>query len=191
MNILVSSTDPLLARMLLLEARRLLTATAEDLTLLLIDLDHPDPAVTPDTGSVSIGFSSDPRGLPTTAREGICALLSLPFSVRELSHALSLLLPRVPTALVIGDKGRLLLGGKAITLSRTESALFSLLYENRHRTVSEAEMVAVIGPSATESNAVSVYLYRLRRKLSPDGRTRITTLRGKGARWTGEEALSL
>ena len=192
MRLVISSADPVLSRTLYLEAKRLLLPEAcPDTTLFLVDLDHPDPAVTPDTGSVSIGFSSDPKGLPTTAREGICALLSLPFSVRELSHALSLLLPRVPTALVIGDKGRLLLGGKAITLSRTESALFSLLYENRHRTVSEAEMAAVIGPSATESNAVSVYLYRLRRKLSPDGRTRITTLRGKGARWTGEEALSL
>jgi DNA-binding response OmpR family regulator len=78
------------------------------------------------------------------------------------------------------------LSGKKLRFSKTEQALLSLLYQNRHRTVSMNEISATIGESAANSNAAAVYLYRLRRKLEADGITRIRTVRGVGYQWTGD-----
>lgn len=190
MRLVISSADPVLSRTLYLEAKRLLLLDAcPDATLFLVDLDHPDPAVTPDTGAVCVGFSAAPAALSASSRATLSALLSLPFSAKEFGKTLSALFPRRADCFLICSPQSLLLGGESIRLSKTEAALFSLLYENRDRVVSDAEIAAVLGESAQKTNTAAVYLYRLRRKLSADGRERIRTVRGEGARWVGETAL--
>ena len=191
MNLIISSADPFLARTLLLEAKRLSLDAAADISLLLLDLDHPNPTVTPPTGAMCVGFTAAPDALSPKARAGLSALLSLPFSVKEFDHAMARLLPRLPESLLICGTGELLLRGKRIHLSPREAALFALLYENRDRAVSEAEVAAALGESAAISNTPAVYLYRLRKKLSADGVLRIRTLRQKGVQWVGETALTV
>ena len=73
-------------------------------------------------------------------------------------------------------------GGAAVAVCQDGN----LLYENRSRTVQTREIEAILGEQAEKSNAVAVYLYRLRRKLEQDGVTRIRTVRGVGYRWIGE-----
>ena len=190
MKLTVNSADALLARTLALEAKRIgVGEVATDALLYLVDLDHPDPTVSHPTGAISVGFSASPDALSPVVREGLSALCRLPLSVRELDAVLGALLPRTLQSLLVLDARTLLLNGQKIRLSRAEGALFSLLYENRDRAVSEAEMSAVLGEKA--SNTTAVYLYRLRRKLSADGRTRIVTIRSEGARWVGEVAPAL
>lgn len=192
MKLTVNSADPLLARMLALEAKRTgCLQAATDATLYLLDLDNPDPAVSPPTGAISVGFSATPEALAPEMRATLSALCHLPLSVAELDAALESLLPRVAESFLVLDARTLLLGGRKIRLSPAEGALFTLLYENRHRAVSEAEMAAVLGENAANSNTPAVYLYRLRRKLGADGRQRIATLRAEGARWVGEVAPNL
>ena len=70
--------------------------------------------------------------------------------------------------------------------SKLEQAVLSLLYENRDRVVTTEEISSLVGESAENSNAVAVYLYRLRRKLEADGQKRIRTVRGVGYRWLGD-----
>ena len=79
--------------------------------------------------------------------------------------------------------GRVLLRGEEVPLSDTERRLFDLLYDNRSRMVSDAELNAVLGDSASHTNTLSVYLYRLRRQLCADGVVRIRRSRGKGCQW--------
>ena len=189
MRIVISSADPVLSRMLYLEAKRLsLDSAAPDATLFLCDLDHPDPAVTPETGAVCIGFSSHPDD---TSSRNCAALLPLPLSARAFDRTVEVLFPRHASCLLILDAQSLLLGGKPIHLSPAEAALFSLLYEHRDRVISEAEIATVLGDSAKKANTPAVYLYRLRRKLCADGKERIRTVRGKGAQWVGEVAPTL
>ena len=192
MRLVISSANPILARMLYLEAKRLLLPdeTAQ-VTLFLWDLDTPDPTVTPPMGAICVGFSAHTDAVGGAVREGLSALLSLPFSAREFDSTVAALLPREGRGLRIAADGTVLLNGKAVRLSRTEAALFSLLYRNRHRVVTGAEIDALLGESATKANAAAVYLYRVRRKLCADGKERIRTVRGKGARWVGEEALTV
>lgn len=192
MKLTVNSADPLLARMLALEAKRMgCLQAATDATLYLVDLDNPDPTVPPPTGAISVGFSSTPEAIAPEVRATLSALCRLPLSVAELDAVLENLLPRVAESFLVLDTRTLLLGGRKIRLSPAEAALFALLYENRDRAVSEAEMTAVLGVNASNSNTPAVYLYRLRRKLGADGRQRIATLRAEGARWVGEVAQSI
>ena len=124
-------------------------------------------------------------------RATLAALLSLPFSARAFDATLQRLFPRHADCFLICDPQELLLDGMKIRLSKTEAALFALLYENRDRVVSDAEIATVLGDSATKANTPAVYLYRLRQKLCADGKERIHTVRGKGARWVGEVARSV
>jgi DNA-binding response OmpR family regulator len=78
------------------------------------------------------------------------------------------------------------LSGRKLSFSKTEQRVLDLLYENRVRTVDVREIEAILGDQAKNSNAVAVYLYRLRRKLEQDGVMRIRTERGVGYRWIGE-----
>lgn len=192
MKLVISSRSPRLSRMLYLEAKRCaLAENATDGTLFLLDLDHPDPAVPPPTGAVCVGFSEDPTAVDEAARAALVALLPLPFSVRAFDETLEALFPRVGTGLLIVGEDAVVLGGKRIRFSKTEAALFALLYGNRDRAVTAAEIATVLGDSAKDTNTAAVYLYRLRQKLCADGKQRIRTLRGTGAQWVGEEARSL
>ena len=182
MSIFLQINDPVLSRMLLLESKRHGFREQEPPHILFAQTDTSTlPAMPPQT--LCIGVCTHQGTLSAEARQRFSHLLFLPFSVREFENILyrSQDMPQTPRVERQGE--RLLLGGREIPLSRTERALFDLLYDNRHRTVSEAELNAVLGASAAKSNTLAVYLYRLRRKLCADGISRIRTVRGQGCRW--------
>ena len=187
MSVAVFCRDEGLARMLLLEAKRcgLQEAAPEHARVWLIDLDHTPPLPRGDTAPLQIGFSAHPKSVKSTTCAGLYALLTLPFSARELS-ALLHRRESVPERGVLREGESFWFAGKKLSFSKAEQNVLQLLYENRSRVVSAGEIEAILGEQAEKSNAVAVYLYRLRRKLEQDGVTRIRTVRGVGYRWIGE-----
>ena len=151
----------------------------------LLDLDHPAPVPKGIGAPLQIGFSTHPETVKSNTRSGLYALLALPFSARELSAILHRRESASAGALLRED-GALWLAGRKLSFSETEQKILGLLYENRARTVNVQEIEAILGEQAENSNAVAVYLYRLRRKLEQDGVIRIRTVRGVGYRWIGE-----
>ena len=174
--------------MLLLEAMRcgLQEAAPEHAHVWLIDLDRPVPLPKVFAAPLQIGFSAQPENVKNTTRSGLYALLTLPFSARELS-ALLHRRENGPVRTLLREGEAFWLAGKKLSFSATEQKVLNLLYENRSRTVQTREIEAILGEQAEKSNAVAVYLYRLRRKLEQDGVTRIRTVRGVGYRWIGEQ----
>lgn len=187
MSVAVFSANAELAEMLLLEAKRcgLRPAPPAQARVWLLDLDEPQTLPKGQNAPVQIGFSAFPDRVEKGVRSQLFALLLLPFSAAELDELLSARAPAQNSAL-LREGNELWLCGKRLHFSKTEQALFSLLYKNRHRVVTNAELCASIGESAENSNATAVYLYRLRRKLEADGITRIRTVRGVGYQWMGE-----
>ena len=187
MSVAVFSRDAELARILLLEATRcgLRESAPEQARVWLIDLDRAPSLPVGEVAPLQIGFSSHPEEVKPATRAGLYALLSLPFSARELS-ALLHRRESVPERGVLCEGDAFWFAGKKLSFSRTEQSVLKLLYENRSRAVSAGEIEAILGEQAEKSNAVAVYLYRLRRKLEQDGVTRIRTVRGVGYRWIGE-----
>lgn len=179
MSIHVRVGDPLLSRMLYLEAKRM-GFEGDGTSILLIDPMH-ETIPEPKEDWLVIGVTERPELISAEQGRGLFALLALPFCAKELEETVR----RFYTARewrVERLDGLLYLNGKKILLSHTESKLFDLLYDNRHRLVTEAEMVALLGESATRTNTSAVYLHRLRRKLGEAGGC-IRTLRGKGCQW--------
>ncbi len=187
MSVAVFSRDAVLAKMLLLEAMRcgLQEAESEQARVWLVDLDHPMPLPKGESAPMQIGFSAHPENVKNTTRSGLYALLELPFSARELSAILHRR-ESAPVGALLREGDALWLKGKKLSFSGSEQRVLKLLYENRARVVSVREIEAVLGKQAENSNAVAVYLYRLRRKLEQDGVTRIRTVRSVGYRWIGE-----
>ena len=187
MSVAVFSRDAVLAQMLLLEAGRcgLERSAPEQARVWLLDLDHPMPLPKGECAPLLIGFSAHPETVKNTTRSGLYALLELPFSARELS-AILYRRESVPAGMLLREGDALWLSGKKLSFSATEKKVLDLLIKNRARTVSAKEIEAILGKQAEKSNAVAVYLYRLRRKLEQDGITRIRTVRGAGYRWIGE-----
>ena len=181
MSIQIQTDDPVLARMLLLEAKRHGFRESEGPNILFIDLDHFPPSLL--TDGLTIGLCTDPNALPGELRTEKLPLLSLPFSVLEFEKILYRSKETQQSPRVERWNGKVFLGGTEVPLSATERRLFDLLYDSRPHTVSDAELNAVLGESATHTNTLSVYLYRLRRKLCADGVVRIRRLRGKGCQW--------
>ena len=188
MSVAVFSRDEGLARMLLLEAVRcgLQPTEPADARVWLIDLDHPVARPNGEVAPLQIGFSAHPENVKNTTRSGLYALLELPFSARELSAILHRR-ESAPSGALLREGDALWLSGKKLSFSKIEQEVLNLLYENRSRTVGVQEIEAILGEQAEKSNAVAVYLYRLRRKLEQDGVTRIRTVRGVGYRWIGEQ----
>lgn len=184
MSIELQIKDPDLARMLLLEAKRHGFRESDGPSILFIDVDHFPPRILKD--GLTVAICADPSALPDGLQTSAFPLLTLPFSVSEFEKILYRLrdFRQTPRVERLGD--RVLLGGKEISLSDTERRLFDLLYNNRPHPVAEVDLNAVLGNSATHTNTLSVYLYRLRRKLCADGVLRIRTLRGKGCQWIEE-----
>jgi hypothetical protein len=187
MSVAVFSADALLARILLLEAKRcgFEESSPENARVWLIDFDHAVARPTRVAPPTMIGFSSDPESVDAPLAKSLYALLPLPFSAKEFSAVLGRQVLAPATAL-LREGEELFLSGNKLHFSKTERAVLALLYTNRHRTVSTEELATIIGTAAANSNATAVYLYRLRRKLEADGRMRIRTVRGKGYRWMGE-----
>jgi len=72
-----------------------------------------------------------------------------------------------------------LLGGNRIRLSPTERAIMTCLVAHRGKVVPRDTLLALLG-EAQKSNALEVYVYRLRRKLESDHVTRLVSHRGEG-----------
>ena len=181
MSFAVLSADAVTARMLALEAKRcgFCEKSAEEARVLLVDLDHPVKGVEKVGAPLMIAFCEEPTRLDASVRENYRAVLPLPFYATELSALLR-------EALVGSGEPQRFLSGKKIQFSRVEQALLDCLRAHRDRIVTVEELSAIIGQSAENSNAVAVYLYRLRRKLEADGQKRIRTVRGAGYRWLGD-----
>ena len=171
MSVAVFSRDAVLSRMLLLEAKRcgLQESDPVQARVWLIDLDHP----------------ARPEDVKNSTRSGVYAVLELPFSARELGAILHRR-ERAPVGALLREGETFWLAGKKLSFSKAEQKVLQLLVENPTRVVSAQEIEAILGDQAVKSNAVAVYLYRLRRKLEQDGVTRIRTVRGAGYRWIGE-----
>ena len=187
MTVAVFSRDAVLAQMLLLEAKRcgLQEAPADRARVWLMDLDHPVPLPKGGGAPFQIGFSARPETVKNTTRSGLYALLELPFCARDLSDLLHRR-ESVPQGALLREGEAFWLSGKKLSFSETEQRVLRLLYENRARTVGPRAIEAILGKQAEKSNAVAVYLYRLRRKLEQDGVMRIRTVRGVGYQWIGE-----
>ena len=187
MSVAVFSRDAVLKRMLLLEAKRcgLVEFPPESARVWLLDLDMPTALPKGASAPLQIGFSAHPENVKSSTRSGLYALLELPFCARELDAILQGK-ELSPSAVLLREGEEIWLAGKKLHFSRLEKAVLALLYENRHRAVEAWEIEAILGESAEKSNAVAVYLYRLRRKLEADGITRIRTKRGVGYQWIGE-----
>ena len=174
MSITVCVADPVLARMLYLEAKH----HGFEGTTPSVHFADPSggalPTPTEDLLTVAVG------GLPTDTAHPAFARLSLPFRAEELKQIV--LCWRGQGARIERVGELLYLNGRQIALSRTELELLTLLYENKHRVVTVSEMCAVLGESALHTNTLSVYLYRLRRKLGAHGSC-IQTVRKTGCQW--------
>ncbi len=82
---------------------------------------------------------------------------------------------------------RVMLGGKAVSLTEKEFALFSLLYENKGSVVTDAEIDEKVwkGETVAGSNITAVYINYLRNKIdSVIGRKYILRIRGQGYKIT-------
>ncbi len=179
MSITVRVGDPVLSRMLYLEAKQY--GFEESRTSILIIDPVTEETPEPAPALLTIGITADPEAVPMTVKRRLLALLALPFSAKELENAV--LHFREGSELRVERTGDILyLNGNRIALSHTEARLFDLLYDNRHRVVTEAELTALLGKSATHTNTLAVFLHRLRRKLGEAG-VCIQTLRGKGCQW--------
>ena len=184
MSITIQLEDPTLARICMLEAKRCGFCEGREPSLIVID-----PTRTPlpphEADALVIGISAHPEALTDLQRAGVFAVLSLPFSVREFEEILCRFRKNDTTCTVFTENGQLWINGRRVPLSGKELSLFELLYHNRDRVVSDAEMRSVLGDEAAKTNTVAVYLYRLRRKLSPVG-IKLRTVRKTGCQWAAE-----
>ena len=187
MSVAVFSRNETLSRMLLLEAKRcgLREEAPAAARVWLLDLDALPSLPSVGHEPLRVGFSTHPQESKKATRLGLYALLELPFSARERDE----LLHRhatLPHGKLVYEGETIWLGEKKLHFSKTEQKILDLLLKNASRTVSVQEVELVLGEKAENSNAVAVYLYRLRRKLEQDGITRIRTVRGVGYQWIGD-----
>ena len=202
----IVSTDTSLSRLVTLEAARLgfdavcSPAPLSGYAAYLVDGSTYDSASLPTDASIIL--LSDEEDVTEEMGAGISALLTKPLLLRELRFALTRLASGEPapvyrpekitkrrtrvkrdsehTRLSIDheQKTATLTGGEPIPLSDTEYKLLSLLYEHKNQPVSSEMAANILGPS--ESNAYSVYICYLRKKLERGQLRLIRTVRGKG-----------
>jgi DNA-binding winged helix-turn-helix (wHTH) protein len=169
--IAILTADPFLARMLPLEVERggFSLSSPKEATLLLCDA----PSLAAYTGKAAVVIVFANGEAPARADH----VLPFPYE----TDTLQALLRRytAPDALV-PLSGGVLLGGRRIALSPTEEKLFRLLLLHRGKVVSEEALRAALPSEGGQSNLLQVLLCRLRRKLSPDGVSRLRAQRGKG-----------
>lgn len=171
----------------------------ESLDAIVLDLGLPD------CDGMSLLQDWRGRGWPTpvvilTARDhwsdkvhaidaGADDYLTKPFQMEELTarlravirrtHGFSRAVLRCRGLLLDTSAGRLLIGGKPVTLTPFEYRVLSYLLHNQGRVISRAELSEHVYPAESDrdSNTIEVFIGRLRRKV---GEGIIRTLRGQG-----------
>lgn len=127
-----------------------------------------------------------------------------PFELRELQARVQRILSRItdfryaqaPMIEVDGNlavdfgNSRLLVGGRAVSLTPTEASLLHVLIRNAGRVVPSSTLIARVWPrSEIYEDTLRVHMHRLRRKLEPDFHrpTYVFTERGIGYRFRSLE----
>lgn len=176
--IAILTTDPILARMLTLEAARAdIPVTAPDeARVWLLDLDHPSR--TPKSGDAYvIGF---------TARESTASsadlTLPLPYPSAKLRQVLKAYFAPQGDSPLRHLPGIALVGEVRVHLSPAEERLFALLLAHRGTTVPTEDLLAALPESEAKTNVLQVHMCRLRRKLSLNGASPLRAVRGVGYR---------
>lgn len=178
--IAILSTDPILSRMLTLEAARggFSLAAPEQARLWLWDLDHPPRGLSPDREAYVIGFTKEKAD---DARADF--IFTLPYPTKDLQALLCAFAYKNEAKTALRHlPGIALVGEKKVHLSPTEERLFTLLLDRQGEVVAEEELLRALGDSTATANVLQVHIYRLRRKLSGDGASYIRAVRGKGYR---------
>jgi len=133
-----------------------------------------------------IGFS---EGAPTSGRGSPSfPILPVPYPTERLQELLHGLAHRDREA---GEQmytvsGYLICGSRRIALSASEEKMMTLLLRDRGRVVTAQALLDALGNECGGSNVLQVLIYRLRRKLAFDGKSRIRSVRGVGYLLTAE-----
>ena len=178
--IAILSTDPILSRMLTLEAARggFSLVAAQQARLWLLDLDHPPRGLPPSRNAYVIGFTKE-----EAADSRADLTLPLPYPTKELQALFGAFAQKDGRKATLRHlPGIALVGESKVHLSPTEERLFTLLLDRRGEVVTEGELLAALGESTATANVLQVHIYRLRRKLSGGGASYIRAVRGKGYR---------
>ena len=178
--IAILTTDPILSRMLTLEASRAKIAitSPEKATLWFLDLDHPPRPIPRASEAYVVGFSAEAANSAHADH-----LLPLPYPTAALQDILSSYFRTSNGDVALRHlPGIALVGERRIHLSPAEECLFSLLLENRGKTVCMKDLLAALCESNATTNVLQVHMYRLRRKLSAGGASYIRAVRGVGYR---------
>lgn len=178
--IAILTTDPILFRMLTLEAKRggISLTSPERATLWLLDLDHPPRPMPKGGEAYVVGFAAEDTASPHADH-----LLPLPYPTAALQDILSAFFGTANSEIALRHlPGIALVGERRIRLSPAEERLFSLLLVHRGQTVSAEKLLAALCESNATTNVLQVHMYRLRRKLSADGASYIRAVRGVGYR---------
>ena len=176
--IAILTTDPILARMLTLEAARAeLPVTAPDeARVWLLDLDHP-PRVPKNSRAYVIGFTAK-----EAKASGADLILPLPYPSAMLRQALKSYFAPQGDSPLRHLPGIALVGEVRVHLSPAEEKLFALLLARRGTAVPTEELLAALPESEAKTNVLQVHMYRLRRKLSLGGASPLFAVRGVGYR---------
>ena len=177
--IAILSTDPILSRMLTLEAERggFPLSAPEAASLWLLDLDHTPHPLSQKHDAYVVGFT---REEPNATHAD--HTFSLPYPTQELQSLLNAFMSKNSGTCPRHLPGIALVGDRKVHLSPAEERLYTLLLEKQGEVVAEEELLAALGESAAKTNVLQVHIYRLRRKLSAGGASYIRAVRGKGYR---------
>lgn len=177
--IAILTTNPILARMLTLEAARadISITTPERATVWLQDLDQPSKPTPQEHGAYVIGFTAEERQAAHTD-----VILPLPYPSAMLQHILKSFLVPQGTSSLRHLPGVALVGERRVHLSPAEEKLFSLLLSYQGETVPTEILLEALPESQAKTNVLQVHMYRLRRKLSAGGGSPVRAVRGIGYR---------
>ena len=177
--IAILGTDPILSRMLTLEAERggFSLSAPEVAKLWLLDLDHPPRPLPQNREAYVIGFTRN-----DTVSTRADYTFSIPYPTKKLQTLLNSFTCKDRGAHLGHLPGIALVGDKKVHLSPTEERIYTLLLERQGEIVSEKEFLTALGESNAATNVLQVHIYRLRRKLSDGGASYIRAVRGKGYR---------
>jgi len=134
---------------------------------------------------IMVSANSDPVDVVVALEIGADDYIIKPFAVRELAARINAKLRRhrasqsqirpgrlkFPGLIVDVGRHEVLRDGKPVTLTPTEFDLLSLLSASPGRVISRSEMIQKVwGPAADlDLRSVDAHVYRLRRKIEPEG----------------------